>query len=148
MSTPNLRDDPTARRRAVAVWVRLTRVYHKMDRLLVAQLRTEGLSMAQFDVLAQVGGSEGLTQQELADRLLVTKGNVTQLLDRMAEAGLIERRSEGRCNRLYLTEAGRRLFAQAVPDHEAEMAHLLSGLSSEEQRVLAGLLRKLDYTLE
>ncbi|MFI5272222.1 MAG: MarR family winged helix-turn-helix transcriptional regulator [Ktedonobacterales bacterium] len=133
---------------AVPAWVRLARVFHKLDHALVAQLRAHGLSLAQFDVLIQTGRHEGLTQQELADRLLVTKGNVCQLLDRMEDAGLLERRQEGRANRLALTDAGRRLYAEIVPEHEAEIARLLAPLARDEQRQLAALLRKLDSALE
>jgi DNA-binding MarR family transcriptional regulator len=133
---------------AVPAWLRLVRVYHKVDHVLVAQLRTHDLSVAQFDVLAQVGVNEGLTQQELADHLLVTKGNVVQLLDRMSEQGLLERRQSGRCNRLYLTEAGRRLYAAAIPAHEEAVAQLFAPLTPDEQRQLSALLRRLDRALE
>jgi DNA-binding MarR family transcriptional regulator len=83
----------------------------------------------------------------MARRLLVTKGNVAQLLSRMQRRGLIERRPEGRMNRLFLVDEGRRLFAEAVPAHEALVAERLSALSDEEQRHLLGLLRKLDHAL-
>lgn len=133
---------------AVPAWVRLARVYHKIDHALMVQLRERGLTLAQFDVLAHVGAAEGLTQQELAQRLLVTKGNVTQLLDRMAESGLIARRQQGRCNRISLTEAGRTLYQTVVPHQEAEIARLLAPLPTEDQRALAFLLRRLDNALE
>ena len=133
---------------AVPAWVRLARVYHKIDHALVAQLREHGLTLAQFDVLAHVGAAQGLTQQELARRLLVTKGNVTQLLDRMAESGLIARQQQGRCNHITLTDAGRGLYDTVVAEHEAEIARLLSPLPTEDQRTLAFLLRRLDNALE
>ena len=128
-------------------WLRLLRVGQKVDRDLAAQLRRWGLNLAQFDVLAHVGADAGITQQELADSLLVTKGNVAQLLGRMEGRGLIERRPEGRTNRLYLSDEGRRLFDEAVPAHEALIAQRLSALSPEEQRQLLELLRKLDRSL-
>ncbi len=43
---------------------------------------------AQFDVLAQVGGHNRLTRQELGKKLFVTKGNVTRLLNKMEQTGL------------------------------------------------------------
>jgi DNA-binding MarR family transcriptional regulator len=98
-------------------------------------------------VLAHVGAAEGITQRELADSLLVTKGNITQLLDRVERRGLISRRREGRTNRLYLTDEGRRLFAEVVPAHEALIDDRLSVLSREEQQRLHELLRKLDRAL-
>ena len=132
---------------AVPVWLRLARVFQKVDRASVEHLRQWGLSVAQFDVLAKVGAAEGLTQQELADSLLVTKGNVCQLLDRMERGGLIVRRQEGRANRLFLTPEGRRLFERVVPAQEAMIEKCLSPLTPDEQRQLLTLLRKLDHSL-
>jgi MarR family transcriptional regulator, 2-MHQ and catechol-resistance regulon repressor len=123
------------------------RVALKVERALGEQLRGWGLNNAQFDVLAHVGAAEGIMQQELADSLLVTKGNVAQLLDRVEERGLILRWREGRANRLFLTDEGRRLFAEVVPAHEALIDDRLSVLSREEQQKLHELLRKLDRAL-
>ena len=135
------------RRPGVLAWMRLARVFQKVERVSGEQLRGWDLSVAQFDVLAHVGASEGMTQQELADSLLVTKGNVCQLLDRMEDRGLISRRQDGRANRLFLTGEGRRLFEEVVPDHEALVAERFSALSHEEQEQLHELLRKLDRAL-
>lgn len=144
--------DTTDRRRmggrAVPTWLRLARVFAKIDHASVEQLRSFGLSVAQFDVLAHVGSAEGTTQQELADHLLVTKGNVTQLVDRMEHCGLLTRRQEGRTNRLFLTESGQRLFAEVVPAHEAQIARQFAALSPEELATLQRLLRALDHSLE
>ena len=61
------------RRPSVLAWLRLLRVALKVERALGEQLQGWGLNNAQFDVLAHVGVAEGITQQELADSLLVTK---------------------------------------------------------------------------
>ncbi len=136
------------RRPSVLAWLRLLRVSQKVERDLAGPLKLGGLNNAQFDVLAHVGAAEGITQQELADSLLVTKGNVAQLLDRMERRGLIERRSQGRTNRLFLTDEGRRTFAEVVPAHEALIDERLSVLSEKEQKQLFELLRRLDRALE
>src|ERR671916_2634691 len=100
------------RRPALMAWMRLMRVYQKVDRASAEHLKGWGLSVAQFDVLARVGAEEGIKQQEVADSLLVTKGNVCQLLDKMEGRGLISRHREGRINRLFLTGEGRALFGE------------------------------------
>src|SRR5919202_2089267 len=105
-------------RPGVLAWMRLARVFQRVEREWGERLRAWDLNVAQFDVLAHVGASEGMTQQELADSLLVTKGNVCQLLGRMEGRGWISRRQEGRANRLFLTGAGRRLYEEAVPAQE------------------------------
>jgi DNA-binding MarR family transcriptional regulator len=131
----------------VTFWLRYARIFHRIEHRLIAQLRARDLSLAQFDVLAKVNASEGLTQQELADRLLVTKGNVCQLLDRMEQNDLLVRRQDGRANRVYLTAGGRRLAQEVLPEHEALIASLFSALAPDEQRQLRVLLRTLDHSL-
>jgi DNA-binding MarR family transcriptional regulator len=127
--------------------LRLLRVGQKIGRVLTDDLKRWGLNMAQFDTLARVGSSEGITQQKLAESLLVTKGNVCQMLDRLERRGLLSRHPDGRSNRLFLTEEGRSLFDEVVPPHEELVAAQFSNLSSGEQRDLMRLLGKLDRSL-
>ncbi len=129
-------------------WLRLARVFQKVDRVATESLRWRQLSPAQVDVLAKVGSSEGISQQELADALLVTKGNVCQLLHKMEGSGLLERRPDGRVNRLFLTDQGRRLYDEVVPRHDAMLAEQFNTLSETDQRALLRLLRQIDHSLE
>jgi DNA-binding MarR family transcriptional regulator len=133
------------RQPAVLAWLRLARVFQKIDARSERFFRSQELNTAQFDVLAKVGAASGMTQQELADALLVTKGNISQLLARMEHDGLIARRQEGRTNCLSLTERGREIYRRVVPRQEALIADLLSPLSPDEQHELLRLLRKLDH---
>lgn len=132
---------------AIPAWLRLARVFQKVDRATVDLLRQWDLSVAQFDVLAQVGNAEGLTQQQLADRLLVTKGNVCQLLDRMEERGLLIRQQEGRANHLYLTDRGKDIRAEALPAQERLIEGIFAELPRAQQTALLTSLRRLDHTL-
>lgn len=134
-------------RPSVMAWMRLARVFQKIDRASEAHLRPWNLNVAQFDVLARVGAAKGITQQELADRLLVTKGNISQLLDRLERRGLLKRCQEGRTNTLSLTEEGQRLYAQVVPAQEEMVAQRFSALASQEVNQLLHLLRKLDRAI-
>ena len=133
---------------SVAVWSRLARVYHKVDRASAEHLSAYGLSVGQFDVLAQVGAHEGITQKELAEKLLVTKSNVCQIVRRMEERGLVSRRQEGRAKRLFLTEEGHRLFEEVVPSKEELIDRLLSSVPSEDHDVLSKTLGRLDRALQ
>jgi DNA-binding MarR family transcriptional regulator len=126
----------------------MARVFQKVERASGEHLRGWDLSVAQFDVLAHVGAAEGISQRELAESLLVTKGNVCQLLDKMEGRGWILRRQEGRTNHLFLTEVGRKLFEEVVPAHEAMIAERFSVLSEKEQTQLYELLRKFDRALD
>jgi DNA-binding MarR family transcriptional regulator len=130
---------------ALRAWIRLLRFSQRVVQpALVQKLRSLGLNPAEFDILDTLAAREGLTQQELADALLVTKGNMTYHLCRMDERGLVDRRPEGRKNRLYLTGEGRRLLEEALPEHEALIDERFSGLSVEERVQIADLLQKLE----
>ena len=147
MKTTSHTNQSSLRRPAVLAWLRLARVFQKIDTRSERFFRSQGLNTAHFDVLAQVGAARGMTQQELADALLVTKGNISQLLSKLEQVGLITRRQEGRTNCLSLTEQGQALFDKVVPQQEALIADLLMPLSDDEQRELLRLLRKLDQNI-
>ena len=102
----------------MVAWLRLLRVAQRGEQDLGIQLKGWGLNNAQFDVLAHVGANEGVMQQELADSLLVTKGNIAQLLDRMQKRGLIERRPEGRTSSRPQTSSRRKASRNFSPRPE------------------------------
>ena len=134
-------------RSALATWVRFMRVSTKMARAETQVLRTLGMSSAHFDVLVQIWQREGLTQQELSQRLLVTKGNVCYLVDKLEAEHLLERRREGKTNRLFLTAKGRTFVEDTLPIHDRMIETVFSVLTPEELGTLRALLRKLDKAL-
>ena len=136
------------RKPSVIAWLRLAKVYHKVDRASAEHLSTYGLSVGQFDVLAQVGAHEGITQKELAEKLLVTKSNVCQIVRRMEERALVSRRQEGRAKHLFLTEEGRKLYDEVVPSQEELIDRLFSSVPPEDHDLLSKTLGRLDRALQ
>src|SRR6478752_8269876 len=105
--------------------------------------RQFGISRAQWAVLIRIDRSEGLKQTELADMLDLQPITLTRLLDRLAENGLIERRSDPndrRANRLYLTPAAKPLLEQLAGLGQEMMEVVLGGL---DERANARLLHDL-----
>jgi DNA-binding MarR family transcriptional regulator len=101
----------------MTVWFRFIRLHRRVTAAVGSELRELGLSIPQFDVLSTLTEMEGLTQQELAGRLYVTKGNVSGLIDRLVEAGLVERRAipgDRRSHALHLTSAGEDLARRGI----------------------------------
>jgi DNA-binding MarR family transcriptional regulator len=146
-NAPGSQDRPRSRiRRTVAAWLRLARIVNTQHAALGARLRRPRLTLAQFDIIAQIGAAEGQSQKQLADRLVVTQGNVTQLLQKLEKRRLISRPPDGRCNRLRLTSAGRRLRDALVPGQESTIARLFAALTDEELETLSRLLRKIGRT--
>jgi DNA-binding MarR family transcriptional regulator len=136
------------RRPPLLAWLRVARVFQKIAGASARSFREYGLTVAQFDVLAHIGAAPGVTQQELAEALLVTKGNISQLLTRLEQAGMLERQQDGRTNCLALTAAGQQLIDQVVPVNEVLLEDLFAPLSAAEQRELVRLLRKLDQQID
>ncbi len=120
-----------------------------MIRVLESQVKAHGITLGQFDVLTHIARSEGLNQQELAHQLLVTKGNISHLVDRLERAGLVERRAtRGRANYLYSTAAGRELLATIIPPHNETIVAMLASLEAQRLISLHETLRDLDFALD
>ena len=132
--------------RAVAAWLRLLRLVGRQNAAHARRLRRQGMTLAQFDVIAQVGPAAGITQHELAERLVVTAGNVTQLLQKMERQGWVTRVQSGRCNRLELTARGRGLRRKLVPGQEAAIVEIFAPLDDAELETLSRLLRKIQHS--
>lgn len=128
-------------------WIRLMRVYQQIDRRTAEIMKKHGLSVGRFDVLVHAGLSEGRSQQELADAMFVTKGNICQLLDGMEADKLLYRRRKGRTNHIYLTEEGMQRRETALQEQLDVVEAAMSALNKEEQESLHTLLRKLDRSL-
>lgn len=131
-------------RPAVLAWLRMIRLTGHVGRRWTRILQTHDLNPAQFNVIATIGGAPGLTQRDLSHKLLVTEGNVSQLLRTLERRCLLERRSAGKEKQLYLTATGQTLFGALIPAHEDWLVEQFGALSTDEQTQLADLLRRLE----
>lgn len=132
---------------AVVAWLHLGRVFTLTDRRAEQTLRAFDLTHPQFGVLAPLRERDGLTQQELSQRLLLDKSNLCRILTLLEGEGLLERqpdREDRRVNRILLTSRGRRVLDQAVPAMDAVLEEQFRGLDRAEQRTLSALLRRLE----
>ena len=85
-------------------------------------MRKLGLTLAQFDVVATLGNTEGMSFREVGERTLITKGTLTGGVDRLCERDVVSRcahATDGRSLMVRLTTAGERLFAEVFPAHSA-----------------------------
>lgn len=135
--------DDESTERAIRVWFRFLRLESRLQSTVAEELRAIGLSVPQCDVLTTLTEAEGISQQELAQRLYVTKGNISGLLDRLERAGLVERRSTASDRRqyaIYLTAAGRESADQAIALQHALIAATLGKLTPENLAAFETLL--------
>ena len=102
----------------------LIRCTQAFERFSGAHVKKMGLTESQFDVIATLGNTQGMTCKELGERTLITKGTLTGVLDRMAARGLVSRKADAddaRRTHISLTRKGALLFDDAFPAH---MQHL------------------------
>ena len=135
-------DRPNADRSS-RVWFRLIRLEARMQAAVGERLREIGVSIPQCDVLTTLTEQEGVSQQELAKRLYVTKGNISGLIDRLTEAGLVERRaaaSDRRQRAIHLTEAGRAMAEKAIAVQRRWIASTLGRMAESDLEALEARL--------
>ncbi len=121
------------------IWFRTLRLMARAQLQIGVRLKITGLSIPQFDVLSTLTEEEGLSQRALADRLYVTKGNVSGLIDRLEEAGMVERRSiagDKRSHGLYLTAKGRDAANKGLKIQEAFIADTLGQMGGADLETL------------
>lgn len=128
---------------------RITRAAARLEREVDSGLAAHGLATGTFDVLAalrRAGPPHRLTPTDLYRTLMLSSGSMTARLDRLEDAGLIERLPDPTDRRgvlVGLTRKGFDVVDRAVEAHLANEERLLAALGPRQREQLAGLLRRL-----
>ena len=139
-------------RAALRSWLRLLDCSTLVEREVRRQLREEfATTLPRFDLLAQLDLAReervpGLTMSELSRRLMVTNGNLTALVERLAQERLVSRAtapSDKRMSIIRLTPAGKRALDAMTPAHREWISAMFGGLSADDRDALYALLGKL-----
>lgn len=131
---------------ALRLWTALARCYGTVHRAIAHKVDEYDLTTAQFGVLEVLHHLGPVTLGDLADKLLVTGGNVTYVMDRLQKDGLVTRRrcsDDRRVVWAQLTDEGKSLIEQVFPGHAEYIAEMVTVLDAEEQSELRHLLKKL-----
>jgi DNA-binding MarR family transcriptional regulator len=148
------RERPELELEPLAIVGRLLRAADLANSALGRGVAELGLQPGWFDVLAalrRAGPPYALNPAQLLETMMVTSGGLTKRLDRLAEAGLVERAADPddrRGTRVRLMPRGKALIDRAIAVHVENEATLLAGLTAAERGTLDGLLRKLLERLE
>ena len=124
----------------------LAECYQAFESYSGTHVRKLGLTAAQFDILATLGNTPGMTCKELGANTLITKGTLTGVLDRLEARGLIRRCATDADRRqvfVMLTPQGVRTFERAFPAHIDHLKPAFRALSARELEQTARLLHKL-----
>ncbi|MEO5817660.1 MAG: MarR family transcriptional regulator [Gemmatimonadaceae bacterium] len=137
---------------SLRVWLRLLACTTAVEGAVRSRLRDEfAITLPRFDVLAQLAAAarddvQGLTMSELSRRLMVTNGNLTGLIERLVQEGLVSRAASATDRRtqiVRLSAAGRRALLAMAPRHEQWIDEMFEELSVDDRTQLYTLLGKL-----
>ncbi len=122
--------------------------YLAFYRVSSRQIELLGVTPSQFDVIAELGGTEGLTCAELSKETLVTKGTLTGVLDRLEAKNILKRedvKGDRRAIKIRLTSQGEALFQDIFPAHADFLRpffeHALSQKEVKQMKVLLARIR-------
>lgn len=124
-----------------------------METIIARSFARHGLSASAFNVLMILRHSDAkeLPLHHISELLLVTRANVTGLVDCLEQRHLVERHVDARDRRVRiarLTAAGEAMIEAVLPDHYDLLSRLCAGLTEDEQVTLRTLLEKLRVSAE
>lgn len=144
---PDLRDEfpDTPARRAV---VSVVRAFGAVSRQMGPHYARFGLTPSQFQMLTVLNRLRGkpMTQRQLGNELYVSFPNVTVMLNRLTQAGLIKRSvnpADRREKFVSISDRGRKLLRKIWKDQPAQLESTMAGLNNDERLQLARLLNRM-----
>jgi DNA-binding MarR family transcriptional regulator len=131
-------------RSSVRVWLRLLSCTMAIEKELQRRFAERGMTLPRFDVLAALDRNpDGLSMGALSQALLVSNGNVTQLVQKLVKDGLVEMRkppTDRRSSIVRLTDEGRRQFDRLALAHQDWIDQMIGGLDfTQRERLYVAL---------
>jgi len=132
-------------------WVAVGRLNQLVRKRLGDALIEQGLDLPSYDVLSAVFRFPGLTQTELADKLLVGRSNLSMLLPDMEKQGVLKREpdeNDKRIRRVFLSAKGERQARKGVKIQVLLIEHMMDSISDAECDAIGESMRKVISYLE
>jgi DNA-binding MarR family transcriptional regulator len=138
---------PHDHKNELRLWLRLFTCKEMIESEVRRRLRdTFEVTLPRFDLMAQLDRApKAMTLGELSQRMMVSNGNVTGLVERLVEQGLISRRpspKDRRAQLVRLTAEGRRFFRAMARTNGDWIGEIFAGLSADDIEALLRLLAK------
>jgi DNA-binding MarR family transcriptional regulator len=124
----------------------LARAYQAFESYSAAHIRTLGLTPSQFDIVATLGNTDGMSFKDLGEKTLITKGTLTGVVDRLEAKSLVRRvasPNDGRSQTVQLTRKGETLFTRIFPAHLNHVGQAFAAFSQEDLNTMETALRQL-----
>lgn len=127
-------------------WIAVARACQLMQQTVTREIAHLDIKPPHLDILINLYRFDGISQQELARKLLVGRSNMSMLLPQLEKRGLILRRGDEkdkRVLRLSLTQEGRKLTEAAMEIHTALIEKLLDDEPLEDCMVVTRSMERL-----
>lgn len=131
---------------ALQLLVALARCTHSVMKYCIADILRYDLKISEFEVLEQLYHKGPTMQGQIAEKVLLTMGSITHIVDQLVKKGLVRRYTCPENRRVVyaeITEEGRQKMAAIFPPHSVEVWRAVSGLTSAEQIQALSLLKKM-----
>ncbi|MDH5630696.1 MAG: MarR family transcriptional regulator [Gammaproteobacteria bacterium] len=141
--------DSSHSKNALRAWIQLLKSVKRIESQMNSHFVTEhGSSMSRFDVLANLDRcpNKKASTSQLSSMLLSSKGNITRLLDRMEDDGLVKRTTstkDKRISEVAMTDSGKKLFSLLAADHEQWINSLFEEISNDDLLKLIDMMSNL-----
>jgi len=132
--------------RAIDAYIKLQRSAESSSARATRHLASAGLTFSQYGVLDILYHLGPLPLGQIAEKILKSEGNMTTVVDNLERRGLVRRERNERDRRvvtLSLTEAGRHVIEEVLPQHIQAIIEEMSILTPDEQEILSRLCRKI-----
>ena len=132
-------------------WVTVGRVNQMVRKRLGDALTGQGMDLPSYDVLSAIFRFPGLTQTELADKILVGRSNLSMLLPDMETQGLLKRKpdiNDKRIRRVYLSAKGEKQAKKGVKIQIMLIEHMMGSITEAECDAIGDSMRKVINYLE
>ncbi len=141
----------TDRDLSLKLWVVLSRAHRAVAERSRRDIERHELTPSEFGTLEVLYHKGDLPVGEIRDRVLLTSGSMTYVVDKLAERALVVRRQcpqDQRVTYVGLTAAGRKLMASIFPAHAEAIRQATAGLAADEKRLMIALLKRLGLAAE
>ena len=136
-------------RQALRLYVALTRTYKSLLDKDQRNIRSYGLNTSEFGVLELLYNKGSHPIQQIGDKILITSGTMTYVVDKLEKKGLLVRRPCDNDRRIIyaeLTETGKDKMSEILPKHYKALAESVESLTSAEKEIMIEMLKKISFS--
>lgn len=148
-----LAENAETRKTRLRLWLNILRTTRSVENALREEMRLSyDQTLPRFEILAVLERSEsGLRMSALSEKLMVSNGNVTGIVERLVQDGLVERLpvpGDKRATLVRLTHKGEAVFAEMADGHERWVNDLLAAVPPDTAQPLIDALTTIRRQLK